>query len=234
MKKIKLLVAAALLAVGTTASAQFSNSRARSARNVSTKGWSTFYVQYNPIKAKIDVKDADDMSFNGFSVGYNKAFSVSKSIPLFVEAGIGLQYASYKDDVLYGYDADTYEEVEAERKITMFAAKVPVSLMYQWNIPSSKVALIPFLGITMRYNFSAKGNNSNDDYDVDEDFDLFDKDDMGDDDATWNRFQLGWQIGVNARINSSFLLGVSYGTDFSEIAEKTKIQTTSVTLGYCF
>ena len=57
---------------------------------------------------------------------------------------------------------------------------------------------------------------------------------MGDDDATWNRFQLGWQIGVNARINSSFLLGVSYGTDFSEIAEKIKIQTTSVTLGYCF
>ena len=231
MNKIKLLVAAALLAVGTTASAQFSNSGTKASKSVSTAGWSTFYVQYNPIKAKVDVKDADDLSFNGFTVGYNHAFSVSKSIPLFVEAGIGLQYATYKDDVVIGYDTDTYEEVEGDRKINVFAARVPVSLMYQWNIPNSKVALIPFLGITMRYNFSAKRNDTNSDYDYDEDYDLFDKDDN---DATWKHFQIGWQIGVNARINSSFLVGVAYGNDFSEIAEKTKVQTTSITLGYCF
>ena len=151
-----------------------------------------------------------------------------------MEAGIGLQYATYKDDVVIGYDTDTYEEVEGDRKINVFAARVPVSLMYQWNIPNSKVALIPFLGITMRYNFSAKRNDTNSDYDYDEDYDLFDKDDMGDDDATWKHFQIGWQIGVNARINSSFLVGVAYGNDFSEIAEKTKVQTTSITLGYCF
>lgn len=56
--------------------------------------------------------------------------------------------------------------------------------------------------------------------------------DMGGTDATWNRFQIGWQIGLNARFNSKFLLGLSYGTDFSEIHKKGKIKTTSITIGY--
>lgn len=236
MRKIKLLAAAALLAVGTSASAQFSNSSSRSARTVSTDGWSTIYVQYNPVSLAFDDDDYDDVSFNGFSFGYNHAFSVSKSIPLFVEAGVGLQYATWSDDVtLYGYDEyGDFIEADGEQKINLFSLKVPVSLMYKWDIPSSKVSLIPFLGVTMRYNLSGKRNDTADDYDYDEDLNLFDEDDMGDKDYTWKRFQLGWQIGVNARISNSFLLGVSYGTDFSEIVKDGKLKTTSVTVGYCF
>ena len=70
-----------------------------------------------------------------------------------------------------------------------------------------------------------------------EEVDLFDKDDaekyFGDEDYAWKRFQMGWQIGVKASI-SNFVLGVSYGGDFSEIAEDAKSKTTSITLGYRF
>ncbi len=57
---------------------------------------------------------------------------------------------------------------------------------------------------------------------------------MGSDAATWNRIQVGWHIGLNARINDQFLIGASYGTDFSEITQKVNIHTASLTVGYCF
>ena len=66
------------------------------------------------------------------------------------------------------------------------------------------------------------------------DYDLFSKKDMGSSSATWKRFQIGWQIGVKARLSRQFQLGVSYGSDFNEIAKKTKIATTSVNIGYTF
>lgn len=236
MKKARLLVAAALLAVATTASAQFTNSSSSSSSaNVgSNEGWSTFYVQYNPIKAHWeDDGEDEDYSYNGITIGYNHAFSVSKSIPLFVEAGLGLQYAMYKDEVYIGYDDVTYEDVNGDDKRNILSLKVPVSLMYKWNIPNAKVSLMPFLGLAMRFNLLANRSVTNDDYDFDEDYNMFDEDDMGEDN-TWSRFQVGWQIGVNAQFNNSWLVGVSYGTDFSEIAENTKLKTTSITLGYCF
>ena len=242
MKKARLLVAAALLAVATSASAQFTNSSSSSssASVGSNEGWSTFYVQYNPIKAHWeDDGEDEDYSYNGITIGYSHAFSVSKSIPLFVEAGLGLQFAMYKDDTEvyiewedgndYGYYSD-----DGTEKWNVFSAKVPVNLMYKWNIPGSNISLVPHLGVTFRYNIVGKQKIEADDDDVESlDNNLFDEDDMGKD-AKWNRFQVGWQIGVNAQFNNSWLVGVSYGTDFSEIAENTKMKTTSVTLGYCF
>lgn len=253
MKKIKLLVAAALLAVGTTASAQFSNSRARSARNVSTKGWSTFYVQWNPSTIAVDVKEADDQSFTGLSVGYNKAFSIAKGIPLFLEAGVGLQYSFYTFNLEDDGDYEVAEDIDPEFKTKMLSFKIPVNLTYNWSLPGGKVDLAPFVGLNFRLNVMGKQkfelNAEDDEYNDEEYMDewlegyglgttsnanLFDKDDMGSKDYTWKRFQVGWQIGVNARFNDSFLLGVSYGTDFSELYKKAKIKTTSITLGYCF
>lgn len=251
MRKIKLFAVAALLAAGTSASAQFSNSSSRSARTVSTDGWSTIYVQYNPITISIDEKGADDMSVNAFSLGYNKAFSIAKSTPLFIEAGIGLQYMFKTDDEPYE-DWDEVDDNEAqpsEDKYSMLSAKIPVSLTYRWSIPNSKIALAPFVGIDFRFNIMGKKKTElevGSDYygDAEEDWEeyydqkldknLFDKDDMGDKDATWKRFQFGWHIGVNAHFNNSLLLGVSYGTDFSELFKDGKMKTTSITLGYNF
>ena len=234
MKKIKLFAVAAMLAVSTAASAQFTNTAAASPKTAaSTDGWGTFYVQYNPVKMSYKDDDDDNLSFKGFSVGYDHAFSVSKSIPLFVEAGLGLQYLTYKDE-----EDDEYYSYED--KVNMLSLKVPVSLVYRWDIPGGKVSLMPFAGIALRFNVMGKKTMTESYGDGDseeEEIDLFDKDDaeeyFGDEDYAWKRFQMGWQIGVKASI-SNFVLGVSYGGDFSEITEDAKLKTTSITLGYRF
>lgn len=65
-----------------------------------------------------------------------------------------------------------------------------------------------------------------------ETIDLFNKDDMKGNE--WKRFQMGWHAGINFLFGNSFMIGASYGTDFSELAAKAKVQTLSVTLGCCF
>lgn len=238
MKQIKIFLTAAMLAVGATVSAQFTNATSKGSNGtVNTDGWGTFYLQWNPSTLKVDVKDADDLSFTGFSIGYNKAFSVSKSSPLFLEAGAALQYSFNSEDYDYEYDDEGFTQ-----KTNFLSAKIPVSLMYKFDLPNSSVSLVPFVGVDFRFNISGKQkieyNDDDDDYYYDDDednneFDLFDKKDMGKN-GVWKRFQVGWHIGVNAHLGKNWLVGVSYGSDFSEIAKKNKISTTSVTLGYRF
>lgn len=225
MRKIKLFLATATLAVATSASAQFSSS-AQSSSSAGTEGWSTLWVEWNPSTIKYDIKNADDQSFTGLSFGYSQAFNIVQGKPLFLEAGLGVQYSfcTLGDEEDYYY----YDEDEEEEKFNMFSAKVPVNLIYKFDIPNSSVALMPFVGANFRYNLSAKVSYG------DEDVDLFDKKDMGSSKATWKRFQAGWNIGLKARFGQSFLVGISYGNDFSEIAKKTKISTTTIGIGYTF
>lgn len=261
MGKIKFLAAAAMLAVCSSASAQFSNSKGGSqSSSVDSKGWSTIYVQYNPSTISIDVTGVDDENFNAFTVGYNRAISISGSAPLYVELGGALQYSFKSKDMLDEWadgtdvDADQLGKyMDPKEKFNMLSLKVPVSIMYDWKINNSNVHIAPFAGITMRYNIFG---NKKMEYNFDSDFkkalidkygkknfeetfsekslDLFDKKDMGSKDATWNRFQFGWQLGVNARFNDKFLIGASYGSDFSEICKKAKISAWSIQIGYTF
>lgn len=263
MGKIKFLAAAAMLAVCSSASAQFSNSKGGSqSSSVDGKGWSTIYVQYNPSTISIDETGVDDENFNAFTVGYNRAISISSSAPFYVDLGGALQYSFKSKDMLDWY-ADVYEpskdkdelekDVDPKEKYNMLSLKVPVSIMYDWKVNNSNVHITPFAGITMRYNIfgnKKKEYNFSSDYkkkliaeygkkDFEKVFsekslDLFDKKDMGSKDATWNRFQFGWQLGVNARFNDKFLIGASYGSDFSEIYKKAKISAWSIQLGYTF
>lgn len=232
MKKLKFLAMAAFLAISTSASAQFTNATGGSSSSVGTNtdGWSTIWAEWNPSTMKYDSKNADNESFTGISFGYSQAFSLTSSIPLFAEVGLGIQYSFYSD----GYE-DEEDDFTEEINLNMLSAKVPANLMYLFQIPNSSVSLIPYVGVNFRYNISAKEKWTVEGYyeDIEEEFNLFDKDDMGKD-GTWNRFQLGWNIGVKARFGEKFLVGLSYGSDFSEIAKKTKISTTSISLGYTF
>lgn len=224
MKKFRLMAIVALLAVCVNSFAQFT-SGAGSTASANTDEWGTLWVQYNPSTFKVDMKGADDISFNGISLGYSKAFSLSQTTPLFLEAGAGLQYSFYSED----YEDYNYE---GEIKFSMFSVKAPVNLTYKFDM-SDGFSLCPFAGVTLRYNLSGKMKYEDEDGDGD-DINIFDKDDMGSKDATFKRFQIGWQIGVNAHIGDSFILGASYGTDFSEICKKMKISTVSLTAGLKF
>ncbi|MGN0220714.1 MAG: outer membrane beta-barrel protein [Prevotella sp.] len=250
MKRIRLMAVITLLSVCAGAFAQFTNSSS-SNNNSSSDGWSSLWVQYNPSTFNVDIKDADNQNFTGLSVGYSKAFSITQGHPLFVEIGLGLQYSFYTNDdgTWTGFDEEDIEELREEgffdpkEKFNMFSVKVPVALTYKFDLNNSNVSLLPFVGVNLRYNLSGKGKcewnlgseyKEYKEYLEDIDMNLFDKKDMGSSDATWKRFQIGWQIGLNAHIGKGLVLGASYGKDFSEIYKKCKISSFNINLGYKF
>lgn len=239
MKTFKLFMLVAFLGLATSASAQFvnsgsSNSSASSSSSfdvtsVKTDGWSRIYVSYLPSKMKFDFDGADDIKFKGFQVGWLKGFGLTQRLPLYMEAGAAIQYRSYKEE-----ESDSYGgyEVSYSDKYTMLSLNIPINLLYRFNI-TDDFSVSPYFGFDFRVNLLGK-NKYEETYDSETDsydWNLFDDDDM--DNEAWKRFQAGWHIGVGLDYRAIHF-GVEYGTDFNEIAEKSKFATTSVTLGFNF
>lgn len=244
MKTIKIYLTACLLLVATMTFAQFANTKAASStstntRSIDTNGWSRISVSYNPLKMVFDTQGVDDLSFTGFSLGYTKGFCVSAQLPLFVEAGINGLYATNKE-----------EEKKIELKTSLFSLNVPVNLVYKFEIPNSEISIVPYVGINFKGNIIGKRKLNytgdlegisesdlweamEDEYGIKQETNMFDKEEAGGKDAQWKRFQIGWQIGVGLNYNKLYV-GISYGKDFTELCKKTKVATTSITLGYNF
>lgn len=261
MKTIKTLLAVCLLATATTASAQFANGNAGSKKSssasvVNTSPYSRFYVSYNPLIVKPDFDGAENTTLTGFTFGYTKGISVSKSLPLFVEVGARLNYGFKSenseggnygdddnwDDDYYDYFGDPYTEDTYETKTTYMGVVVPINFAYKWTSASSPLSITPFLGLTLKGNIIAKKKmtytNTYDgpfDEEMEENvvkYDLFDKKDVGKD-GQWKRFQAGWQIGVGVDYKQLYV-GFHYGSDFNEICKKTKTSNWGVSVGYNF
>lgn len=236
MKKFKLFVLAAFLGLATSASAQFVNSGSSSSSasstsssfdltSVKTNGWSRIYVSYLPSKMKLDYDDADDFKFKGFQVGWLKGFGLTQRLPLYMEAGAAIQYRSYKDE-----ESDSYYDFS--QKYNLLSLNIPVNLLYRFNIKDD-FSISPYFGLDFRINLLGK-NKYEETYDGDTDSwdgNLFDDDDM--DNEAWKRFQAGWHIGVGFDYRIIHI-AIEYGTDFNEIAEKSKFATTAITLGLNF
>lgn len=227
MKSIKFFAVAALLAISSGAYAQFANtSSGGSSTSVKSNGWSSIWVEYNALTADF-TKGFDDESVTAFSAGYSQAFPISAGTPLFLEVGLGAQY-SKKSDL---FDID-------DQDLSFLSAKIPVNLIYEFDIPNSNIKIDPFVGLSMRFNITGKLKVNH----GDDDLDLFDKDDMGGSKYTMKRLQPAWQIGVKARFGGGLTAGLSYGSDLSNIWEpyvsgvetKAKVSTFTVALGYVF
>ena len=223
MKTIKLFAIAAMICAGT------SMVKAQTSKSISdTKEWQSFYVQYNPMTLGYST-NVDDCSFNGFTIGYNKAIGIVRSTPLFIEIGVAGQAAFYTNDDNNYWDF----------KYSLVSLKVPVSLVYKWSV-SNNVAILPYAGLTAKYHVVGNlkreytGSSQSYDEDYEKTLNLFDKKDMGDKNSTWHRFQLGYQIGVNVMFNNRWHLGLGYGKDFSDIVKKGKFSTVSITAGVDF
>lgn len=246
MKTFRLLAITGLMAFAGTASAQFVNSGSNATTTTpqtetgsrmikDTRDYNRFEFGYLPSAMSFDYDDApDDEKFKGFEVGYIHGFNLTKKLPLFLELGGQIQYRSYKDswsgEIYYeGYYFDT----DITYKEKLLSINIPVNLTYRLNI-NKDFAISPFFGFDFRINVIGKrpitveveGESA------DEDYNLFDEDEMGKDN-TWKRFQAGWHIGVNLDWKALHV-GVAYGTDMNEIAEKTKFKTTTVALGFNF
>ena len=185
----------------------------------------TLFLEWNPsvLKSKYDGHSYSE-SFNGLSLGYSRAFQITESTPLFVEPGIAAQYSFWKEDGVDFEDDYYYYEVE-DTKLQVMSLKVPVNVIYRFDLQNSSIALMPFAGITLRGNLWGQAKAGK------EKADIFSKDDMGSKDATAKRFQVGWQVGFKAKFGPKFIVGGSYGTDFNDFMYKTKIQTATVMVG---
>lgn len=163
----KLFLAVALLATSLVASAQHAS----------------FYVSYHSLGVGeyadwLDDIDADNENLNGFSIGFNKAFSISSSVPLFIEVGAGLTYAwakYFEDmDILSGeciaggyyydewYDEYYYYGCGGEWDVTAsvvahhLMVNVPVNFMYKIKFPNSSITLEPYVGLNLRGHILGK------------------------------------------------------------------------------
>ena len=242
MKKIKLFMAAALLAVCGTASAQFSNTSKSGGSGTGVTDWNAITFEFAPSNITYDYDDADDQSFTGLSLSWTHGFAISKTMPLFIETGLGVQWSFYKEEDGSVEDEDDYYSSDTRTdKFNMFSLKAPVSIGYQFDLANGKVALAPYAGIDLRYNLSGKIKEEESSYwendytdgilSSSEERDLFDKKDMGE---AWKRFQIGWHIGAKCTFSQKYTLGIAYGADFSEIAKKTKTNAFRISAGIRF
>ena len=251
----KILFFAAMSLIACNVSAQFANTNSSNVnvsnnKVVNTTEWQRVYISYNPMNMIVDLSDADDMSFNGFSIGYAKGFSVSNDIPLFIEAGAQVTYGTNTLDSEDDESLEVYN-YELEQKTTILNLNIPVNLAYKFTVDSKKLSIIPYVGVNFKGNIIGKSKlnlvdeldsdymsekefwENAEDYGIKQEKNNFDKKDTGSKDSQWKRFQMGWQIGVGINYNKLYV-GVSYGKDITELCKKTKLSTTSITLGYNF
>jgi hypothetical protein len=154
-----------------------------------------------------------------------------------VKLNFGTGKNEYSEEGYY-YDDETYTT-----KYKFFTASIPLNIAYRFSI-NDDVAITPYLGLNLKVHSMGKykeefegGDDFYYDDDEDEWYNLFDKDDMGGKDYTYNRFQLGWHIGAGVQYKK-FYLGISYGTDFTPLYKynKAKINTSDfvASIGFCF
>ena len=192
-------------------------------------GYNLVYVQYNAETMKYSKSgNSSSTSYNSVSAGFARVFGVSTA-PIMLEAGVAAKYIwKDKDGV----------------KDNMLSVKTPINVIYPHAF-SDAFSLEPYAGFYLRLNVLGKrkvsgGGGSY--YDDDEGYwegpsgkssiDLFSKDDMGDN--RFKRFQMGIQVGVRARINNKFVVGVGYSQDMLNITDHTKFNSWDFTLGFCF
>lgn len=202
-------------------------------------------------------KDHSDNNFslNGVGIDYIHGFSVSQSIPLYVETGLNI-------DFNFGSKTGEREEfssywAEDKTDYSDINMQIPVNAAWKFAV-GEDFSIMPYLGLNFKVHFSSRFKDKVDtnvpsnilsaagisSSDLEGDWiSVFDDADdaMGGKDYTWNRFQMGWQVGVGFQYKPIYL-GVQYGTDFipaykhkfSDDTYKVSTGNLKVTLAYCF
>ena len=203
------------------------------------EGYNRIGLSYNNTSYRFSgYKGASDHNFsvNGFGIDYAHGFGLSRSLPMFIEVGGNVNFNfgnMFEDKNGSDYEIDRIQDINLQ---------VPVNYVYRFDI-SDYFSIAPYAGVNFklhlmtrtRYEEKYQGEKETEEWNS-----LYDKDFMGEE-GTWNRFQMGWQIGVNFQY-SAFSLGVQYGTDFiptfsyNEDGYKEKINNGNLklTLGYNF
>lgn len=243
MKKIFALIAVCAMTVA--ANAQIVSSSSRSLVKNDFPNYSRLFVSYAPLSFSGDATKGDDNPFDntagGVAVGWQGGWSISKSIPLYLESGLNVQYNHWSDEETES-ESNSYYSYQATDKMSMtfLSLNVPLNIAYKYSLPSADgVSIVPYLGLHVRGNLLGKakdewsytttssysGSTSSSD---EEEVDFFDDGDMDDEPA--NRIQIGWQIGVGLNYKALYV-GIGYSAEFTEYAKKLNTGGLQLTLG---
>jgi hypothetical protein len=195
MKNLKTILLICALAVSTSAYAG---------------GYSRIGVSYNNTSYNENKYGDSDDNFktNGFGIDYIKGFNITPGIPLFLEAGINANFNFHSES-----ESDFGFKTEASFQNINF--QVPVNFGYRFHV-MPQFSIAPYVGINFKLNVISrlKAEASYDGESAESEwFSCYSADDMGDSESTWNRFQMGWHVGVGFQF-TPFYLGFQYGTDF--------------------
>lgn len=217
------IMAACLVAMATTANAQFMGGSSSNNNSFDNDGYTGIRLHYNNFEIEPDESEISLDAIPSFGVTFVKGWAVSNSIPIFLETGIGVSYAT----------GDLKNEIEDEEdyyfstKITakLLSGEIPVSLGYKFNF-NEEFSIMPFVGITTRFIVNSEIERK-------EDYDFSYNYGSETTEVDVKKFQLGWQIGARI-IRDKFNLGVSYGTDLNEIVDEGKAKSLAISVGYNF
>lgn len=180
-----------------------------------------------------------DFSLNGFTAGYNIDFRVSDALPVYV--GTGLDWHFLFRTKTYN-DSESYNAISAKVKTTFINFNIPLNVSYRVPV-ADRFFMTPQLGLDFRVQVYGhqKTTASVTGKEIDTPADaagvtagsvnLFSKNQLGDN--ALRRFQLGWHAGLKFQYDS-FVLGVSYGTDFVKLRNELGSSNLLVNLGYMF
>ncbi|MBP3211472.1 MAG: outer membrane beta-barrel protein [Prevotella sp.] len=228
MKKILLVAVMAMMGLQMQAQLVTSTSQMKKTEVVEVRetrnaysNWNTLAFEYLPTSFKPDGLGYDkSATMHGFAFTWMSAVNLTPSIPLYIEPGIGLEFLhstkelNKKVDLIYN----------------MFSVKIPLNLIYDFQIPNTRVHIAPYFGFRFRINtigeFNFDGLNTSKDK-----YNAFSKDDMGDD--AFKRFQFGWQLGCKFRF-SKFYLQAGWGTDFNQLSKKNTLSEGQFAIGVAF
>ena len=216
MKRIFTFVLLAASAMGIAVNAQ----RAAEYNMGSTgdiKDYNRIGVSYNNTSYSPNNEAKDDFvekgwSTNGVGIDYIHGFKLSSSMPMFIETGLNVNFNFGAKTIYEDYDGGDYYKDKI--KMQNFNFQVPVNYVYRFDV-ADEFSIAPYVGLNFKLHLLSKMKFIEESDNETEESDwanLFSKDDMGED-GTWNRFQMGWHVGVNFQY-SRISLGLQYGTDF--------------------
>lgn len=228
MKKLQTILLTGVFALAGTAIA-----------NAQGEGYNRVAISYDNTHFGFN-KEAgssdENFSTNGVGINYIHGFSVSSTLPMFVETGLNFNFGfgskSYKKSE---YGGTWYQD---KTKAQFINIQVPVNFAYRFNI-TDDVTISPYLGLNLKLNLAGKLRYDTDSNDPDKKEkgkweSVYDKKNW---DPTWNRFQMGWHIGAGVQYRP-FYFGIQYGTDFigAYKHKDAKISTGNlkISLGYYF
>ena len=80
---------------------------------------------------------------NAFSLNWAQARTILPSLPVYLQYGVGIQYA-------WELDTEKEDGVSYKSSTSLLTAKAPVNVMYCFDVPTTEVSLIPYAGINLQ------------------------------------------------------------------------------------